>query len=870
MKAINSKFAFLGLASMSIIVASCSDSNTDNGSIINANIVGSAVKSTTDAQELAARVYNYKGINTGTETATAKTRAAASRAISTRAANIPSGAIRLANVIDDNTNWGKWNAHPGDYYIEDGDNINGDGLNIQGMTIYIKKGGTFNYNSAYGSNATINVLPGGTLVARNGQEIFNDTKITNEGTIVFPKNQSKYIIKNEFYNFAGSLDLGDADLDFQGSSTTRMYVSGDLKANNISVNGSQMIVEGSATTKKFYMTANGSYVNITGTLKTTNAGNDIYNDYSLKLDNSAKLEVGCAIKCAGVAYITNNASIQTSYLSASNYKQDSNGKLILRDQSKIEIAGDFKNMNNGMGTADLADKNGVAVIKANKIYYNAPGKQGDWNPGGAKTVDCSIFTTSGDNAHIILEAEGIYGSENTTDKITDDNTTIVWNNNANIHWYTDTDAKNYKVLPTECNNGGYNANNEGSGDSGNTNPDPTPDPTPTPTPDPDPVPTPTPDPDAPETNNKPSLDLITSIDYDHDHDISATCIQPLNGRLYMSYHTRGDQTEANPTGHGGCVEVFTPVTNDKVTLEQYLYDTERDLDFNHLEAVKINSGERMVYLPGTSFKKGAMLAYMKIQDNHLLADQSQAITSPTDEGTVTYEQPLNFVQLGKAIEANRGTDENCMVYNDETNHLVVMTTKGYTIYDATTMETVGSYDKPGKAKHVAIGNGKIVTLHLDRQATNQSEAIPATIEVFDQRSENFDNPSASFPISTIEPNNGKNVIQVKDNQIYVCRGAAGLYCYDMNGNELWHYQMPSPINAQGNYKAYANGCYVGDKYIYIAYGSFGLVVLDKNTHEPIAYRATPKSANYVVEYDGYIYVAYGQSRLQVFKLCNVQ
>ena len=255
----------------------------------------------------------------------------------------------------------------------------------------------------------------------------------------------------------------------------------------------------------------------------------------------------------------------------------------------------------------------------------------------------------------------------------------------------------------------------------------------------------------------------------------------------------------------------------------------------------------------------------------MLDTESKSITT-TIEGkdTVIYQAPLQFVQLQKAIKENAGADENCVVYNDETNHLIVMTTKGYKVYDATNWETIYTIDKPGKAKHVAIGNGKIVTLFFDRQATSSDEEIPATIEVFNQKKEDMQNPDASFSISTIKPNNGKNVVQVKDNKIYVCRGAAGIYCYDMQGNEQWHYQMPKPLNANNDYKAYANGCWIGDKYDYVAYGSYGLVVLDKNTHEPIAYRKTPKSANYVVEYNGYIYVAYGQSRLQVFKLQNAE
>ena len=146
------------------------------------------------------------------------------------------------------------------------------------------------------------------------------------------------------------------------------------------------------------------------------------------------------------------------------------------------------------------------------------------------------------------------------------------------------------------------------------------------------------------------------------------------------------------------------------------------------------------------------------------------------------------------------------------------------------------------------------------------------MEIFDQKAEDLSNPINSFAISTIEPNNGKNVVRVDDNKIYVCRGAAGMYVYDMEGNELWHYQMPSPTISEGEnagkYKGHANGCYVGKKYVYIAYGGFGLVVLDKETHKVVAHRNLAHSANYVIEYNGYIYVAYGQSRLQVFQLKN--
>lgn len=813
MKAINIKLATFSFAAM--LLTSCSDSGTPGeDSIIDpvgkaTTIVGSNVTAEY-ADQLASRVRNYKGAYA---TTTTKTRALATRAETTEP-TVPAGTPNLSSIEKE-----KWISHSGKtYVVPAGETLKADGYNIEGMTIYVK--GTLEYSSAYGSGASINVLSGGKLIARNSNEVFLDTKVSNWGKVEFPANQKEYLIKNTFYQNAGDLNVKGHDLNIQGGKTSLFFVKNSLIADNVTMSGdAQLYVTDNATlTGKFEM-SNQSQAWVNNIMTTT----------SVKIQNTTMLHSGCALKVDGDVYATNGTNLYVLYLKAKYYKQDSGAKLHLQDQSMVDIEGKYVNLNQEQGYADLPDKDGVAVIKANTFSYNAPGKQGDGSPGGAKTVDCSVFSTSGDNAHIILDANGIYREGETT-PITDDNTTIVWNNNANILFKDDSEAKNYVIKKTECNPNGYNADKEPA--------------------------------------KEPTLDLISSIDYNHDHDISATCVQELNGRLYMSYHTRDKQ-------HGGCIEVFSPIQNNKVTLEQYLCDDQKDLDFNHLLAVKLKSGKRMVYLPGSSNKKGAMLAYIPIQDNHLLADQSKSITTTINgKDTVIYEKPLQFIQMNPATAEykKKGYDENCVVYNDETNHLIVATTKGYLVYNADTYNELDKINKPGKVKHIAIGNGKIVTVYLDREATNETEAIPATVEIFDQKAEDLSNPINSFAISTIEPNNGKNVVRVDDNKIYVCRGAAGMYVYDMEGNELWHYQMPSPTISEGanagKYKGHANGCYVGKKYVYIAYGGFGLVVLDKETHKVVAHRDLVHSANYVIEYKGYIYVAYGQNRLQVFQLKN--
>lgn len=823
MKAINIKLATFSFAAM--LLASCSDSGTPGeDSIIDpvgkaTTIVGSNVTAEY-ADQLASRVFNYKTIKGASIPPLVNK--ARTRAGETPEVTIPANAEDLTTVKEKEP----WNAHPGNYYVKEGDVVTTNNMNIQGMTIYVK--GTFKYDggNTYFDNTNIIVMKGGKLIAANSGEVFGINKIDNFGTIEFPASQSYYTIKNDFHNYNGDLNIEGKTLDIQNG--CQVDVGGNVKAKNIKISGTKTkftCMGDVKLTEDFYMT-NNTYATINGTLNAKTG---------IKLDSQTALHAGCSVKTSGDVNITNGATIETLYLKAANYYQDSSSKMVLHDQSMVEVDDIFQNLNNTFGCTDLGDKDGVAVIKCRRIIYNAPEKKAeassfqDWNT-TKKTVDCNILTTSGDNATIIVDcSDGIYTNGDTNKKLTEDNTRVIWAS-GNVYWSSDERANNCAIKKTECNPNGFNADKE--------------------------------------PTKAPTLDLISSIDYNHDHDISATCVQVHNGRLYMSYHTRDKK-------HGGCIEVFSPVENNKVTLEQYLCDDQKDLDFNHLLAVKLNSGKRMVYLPGSSNKKGAMLAYLPIQDNHLLADQSKSITTTIDgKDTVIYEKPLQFIQMNPATAeyANKGYDENCVVYNEETNHLIVATTKGYLVYNADTYNELDKINKPGKVKHVAIGNGKIVTVYLDREATNETEAIPATVEIFNQKAEDLSNPIKSFAISTIEPNNGKNVVRVDDNKIYVCRGAAGMYVYDMEGNELWHYQMPTPtitegVNA-GKYKGHANGCYVGKKYVYIAYGGFGLVVLDKETHKVVAHRDLVHSANYVIEYKGYIYVAYGQNRLQVFQLKN--
>lgn len=562
---------------------------------------------------------------------------------------------------------------------------------------------------------------------------------------------------------------------------------------------------------------------------------------SLEVGGGCKFNSSCSAEVTEQAYFTNYAEATFMYLKAGSIKEDSGAKLCISPNSMIICEGRWVNYNHGQGYVTL-DEEGVAYIEANELEFNLPDNLKHKNSNGeVDKVTCDMFRTSGEKANIIVKVNNVYEQWVATPI---NKEIISWNTNGNVILSDDDEAKKFSIPATECNNGGFNDNGGGS----------------------------TPEPE------KPTTDLVVSVEYDHTHEISATGIMPLNGYFYMSYHTNQEQADNAAYSHGGCVEVFTPVQDDKIQLKQYLYDEARDLDFNHLLAVTLNSGERKVFLPGTSYKKGAMLAYMTINDDHMLATESKQITSTeTDKDgkpIVKYEEPLKFVQLHPAKEEfkGKGYDENCVVYNNKTDHLIVATTEGYIIYDANKnneMNEVASYSRPGKVKHVAIGDGKIVGLYLNDRTHGSEDAVDATIEVINRDTEDFEN-SKTFPVSmNIKPNDGKNVIAVNDNKIYVCQSGLGLYVYDMNGTVVGKWQMPKAWNEKkGIYKALCNGCFVDDNYVYLAYGSYGIVVLDKNTLEVVTHRKTQNSANYITVKDGYMYVAYGRSRLQVFKLAE--
>lgn len=825
MKAMNFKLATISFAAL--LLASCSDSNSDGETtvspIMNPKIIGSTVVSTTDAQTLASQVINYKAKAASTTKATRTiddNNSATFEGVIDMPAepSVPAEAVDLATLTDKRNGM-----HSGGVYVLKSGNMSTDEMNVAGTTIYVCSGATLTWN-AYenGNNPTVIVLSGGKIIDTYG----NVGKCCNADIYGSIEIKQDRIEINHVFRTSQNLNAEDKNLAIAG----KAYIGGNVTAKNFDPGSGIINIKGDLNLgESEFKLDNNAKLNVDGKITAKR----------LELTNKSVLYSGCGAKIAGEVNLNDGSALHAKYLKCSKFTQNSGAKLILSDQSYINCSGEFASYNNDTSFSILEGDGAKAVIKADKFFFNNGAPQKD--DAGETYYEVKMFSTPGsNNPQIVADGTFYVNWQPANVRFTDANMFV-----------TNGVTKNEVVInqTTDCGNPGW------------TNPNPKP----SPEPEPEPNPTPTPKPE-PTPNPKPGLDLITTVEPEHTHEISATGIMPLNGYLYMSYHTNQKQKDNAGHSHGGCIEVMSPVVDDKAELKQYIYDSARDLDFNHILATKLKSDERKIFLPGSSNKKGAMLAYMDIrEEDHMLADESMEITSKEGD-EVTIKQPLNYIQLKPATEEYKGYDENCVVYNDNTNHLIVATTEGYTVYDATTMNEVETYSKPGKAKHLAIGNGKIVGLYLNERNKDTNIGLPATIEIINEKTEDFNDTKTFDTNVKIEPNDGKNVIAVKDNLIYACLSSAGLYVYDMDGNEQWHYQMPTPKNKEGKWKALCNGCFVDNNYVYLAYGSYGIVVIDKNTHKVIAHRALENSANYITVYDGYIYVAYGRSRMQVFKL----
>ena len=824
MKAINIKLASFTFAAM--LLASCSDSNESPLSPSTPqDVVGKEVTSITDAQTLASRVYNFK-VSATSRAADVPQASMGDVYNMPEKPNVPADAIEIASNNQYPLNGTQGLNGSKVYVIKKGTTIT-SGLNLNGATLYVE--GELTIDNIWG-------YPNGKLIVLGGTVNINAPSNNNDGNVFLSSGV-------KLYNYDGKITYNNSSSsDFFISANDEFYTNTDLDLNGKALKVQGKFYAGGKVTTSDLKSLKGAIVNIQGGtegLENTDVKLDgIVNIdghakfKSLTFDNSGQLYC-CSLEIPGDLILKGGdgagSALHTNYIKAKNITIKSSTNIYLVNNSTIECEGTLTTNKNGSGSVILQGKNAKALIKANEIKYNGSGSP-------KSLMDCYIFHAENDGGEFYIDVNKMNNSAPDGDHYAFSDCNFP--NAGKAHNFSN-NSNPVVAKPAEC---GYTLEPV----------DPTP---------------------------GKRIDEVGEIGYDHTHNISATCIQEYNGKLYMSYHTNGKE-------HGGCIEVFETDANKQTKLLQYLQDKDNTMDFNHL-MIDSKSSTPNLYVVGNyayhneageQTEANGLMARIGINSSGLLDTDVKNIGD-------AFVNPLIIVPLDQTTQSS-SLDENAIIRDGD--KLLITSTRGYEVYDPNTLELLNSKPTPGKAKHIAINGNEIAALYYTTRPSDRDAAVDAKLDLFDAGANIATaTPKKTIDIASITPNNGKNTIAIDGENIYVCRSANGLTCYDKNGTEKWTWQAPLTASTKKP-QGYANGVTYDNNYVYLACGGYGLVVLDKNEMEKGKPKVVAKtrvtdvadetkgkkdkiswnSANYVKLYNGLIYVAYGKNRLKIYQLVD--
>lgn len=346
-------------------------------------------------------------------------------------------------------------------------------------------------------------------------------------------------------------------------------------------------------------------------------------------------------------------------------------------------------------------------------------------------------------------------------------------------------------------------------------------------------------------------------------DLSATSVALNGNNVYVSYHTQG-------TGQAGMLDYLTVDANGNASLVQSLSAVNATvgtasgsnaIDWNNL----LLDGDKLIGV-GNSENGGVITALNLSNHKFDVTDGTTSIGSD--------KSPLKYCRLQTTTANGQAGDGNAVIKVGDA--YVAATTYGIETFNSDLEETYATHLTKGK--YVAQGGSNVYVSYLNNGTMG--------INRYAASDTRFATPTSVATINKVNPTNGKNVMVVDGNYIYVATGEGGLAVY--NGSTLVKTFKPSDAtytadddDTHGHSKGdvvtrgYCNGVAVDGSHVYLAYGSLGVIVLNKSdltsastttVPEVARYCAGNGSANFVAVSGDLVYVAYGKNNLQVLKL----
>lgn len=806
MKVFNSKLAAIGLAAF--VFASCSDSNSDPVGPGNPSSVDvTTLDLTKGGESLMSNVINYKN-----------TTANARKLFGTRAANDANFVTTFNMPVQKNTDtqaYGNCDLNGGRYYLKkSAGDCDFTKNTIKNATIFVNGDAKLHYSATTFENTTIVVEQGGSLIFEGeGSMIKPGVTVYNELGYIKTKDSTKdIVIEGNLYSSWRGFKTGK---DENGNDVTIKELKSGLgntdktdptqkitfkNGSNVciigSIRGTEVNVEEGANVYASAHVWNATTVNINGNLQI----GGFLKTADLNLNTNGYLKAGdnSAIKVTNALTMNAGSQIDANYINVTLNEKDTHKKvtkvgeaqLILKGACKINIAdkgvinvNKLISYNDAKGQISLEKAGGLAIVKADEFHND-----------GAENIQA--FDTPAEGATFLFQFTKCFNGENQLPTAEDLDIAASY-----LDYDKATTGDFVKLKDADNKQYGYEltATTE-------------------------------------NLSNKPKLDLFSAAGVT-ENTLSATSIQAANDKLYVTYHTQG-----NDKSHmGGGLEV-AHIDGKNLILDQAV-SAQGGLDVNY----GMIDGNRF-YVAATSYKEGAFLGYANLSNGQL--SDTKLVTYPIDK-----------------TNPNNGIDANSVVkYKD---NFVLATNKGYQVYNSTfTLRT--PHLTTNDVKFVAVGNDKLYGLEANGTTTG-------TVNIFNNI--NLENPQSYTTEGKVGVVDGKNTIAVDGTNLYVCQGDGGLVRYDAQGNGTVLFDAPAG-NKDHKIIGRVNGVAVDNNYIYVACGGYGLVVLDKTKakgENVVARRRafydgkeSYNSANYVTLYKDYICVAYGRSRVQIFKLVNTK
>ena len=806
MKVFNSKLAAIGLAAF--VFASCSDNTSDpTGGSSPAKVDATTLDLTNSGESLFSSVINYKN-----------TTANARKFFGTRAANDANFVTTFNMPVQKNTDtqaYGNCDLNGGRYYLKkSAGDCDFTKNTIKNATIFVNGDAKLHYSATTFENTTIVVEKGGSLIFEGeGSMIKPGVTVYNELGYIKTKDSTKdIVIEGNLYSSWRGFKTGK---DENGNDVTIKELKSGLgntdktdptqkitfkNGSNVciigSIRGTEINVEEGANVYASAHVWNATTVNINGNLQI----GGFLKTADLNLNTNGYLKAGdnSAIKVTNILTMNAGSQIDANYINVTLNEKDTHKKvtkvgeaqLILKGACKINIAdkgvinvNKFISYNDAKGQISLEKAGGLAIVKADEFHND-----------GAENIQA--FDTPAEGATFLFQFTKCFNGENQLPTAEDLDIAASY-----LDYDKATTGDFVKLKDADNKQYGYEltATTE-------------------------------------NLSNKPKLDLFSAAGVT-ENTLSATSIQAANDKLYVTYHTQG-----NDKSHmGGGLEV-AHIDGKNLILDQAV-SAQGGLDVNY----GMIDGNRF-YVAATSYKEGAFLGYANLSNGQL--SDTKLVTYPIDK-----------------TNPNNGIDANSVVkYKD---NFVLATNKGYQVYNSTfTLRT--PHLTTNDVKFVAVGNDKLYGLEANGTTTG-------TVNIFNNI--NLENPQSYTTEGKVGVVDGKNTIAVDGTNLYVCQGDGGLVRYDAQGNGTVLFDAPAG-NKDHKIIGRVNGVAVDNNYIYVACGGYGLVVLDKTKakgENVVARRRafydgkeSYNSANYVTLYKDYICVAYGRSRVQIFKLVNTK